>query len=110
MSYHWHLDYENPWIKECYQKAMDSGVYENVDFVLGGKMKAYAATNQMEYFSECTEAFWGMNDYFPFNKSQLKQVDPFGFEMCERIWNLSGKLHEIVNFLKASFFSSILNM
>ena len=72
MSYHWHLDYENPWIKECYQKAMDSGVYENVDFVLGGKMKAYAATNQMEYFSECTEAFWGMNDYFPFNKSQLR--------------------------------------
>merc|ERR1719433_1743585 len=88
-SYHWHLDYDNPYIKDCYDKAMNSGVYEKVDFILGGKRKAYATTNQMEYFSECSEAFWGMNDFWPFVRNQLEESDPFGFEMCQRIWHLS---------------------
>ena len=39
-----------------------------------------------EYFSELCEAYWGENDYYPFNYEQLKEHDPVGFAMMETIW------------------------
>lgn len=39
-----------------------------------------------EYFSELCEAYWGENDYYPFNYEQLKEHDPVGFAMMKTIW------------------------
>jgi len=97
-SLHWHISYEHEGIKRWYKRAMDSGLYGEVPFILGGTRPAYAATNQMEYFAESSEAYWGLNDFFPFSREELKEFDPAGFEMCETIWNLDAKelsqLHE----------------
>jgi hypothetical protein len=35
--------------------------------------------NEKEYFAESTEAFFGVNDFYPFVRAELKEYDP---EMC----------------------------
>ena len=46
----------------------------------------YCMVTVWEYFAELCEAYWGENDYYPFNKEQLKEHDPEGFAMMESIW------------------------
>jgi hypothetical protein len=30
----------------------------------------------MEFFAEMTEAYFGVNDFFPFNRAELKEAEP----------------------------------
>lgn len=76
-------------ILEAYQKAMEQKLYDEVLYYRGQKRKAYAATNQMEYFAELSEALFGYNDYFPFTRPELAAHDPLGFETVKRAWGLS---------------------
>lgn len=46
----------------------------------------YCMNDNWEYFAELCEAYWGENDYYPFNYEQLKEHDPVGFAMMESIW------------------------
>ena len=48
--------------------------------------KVYATTNQMEYFSEICEAYWGENDYYPFNYDDLKVTTRRGRVVAEKVW------------------------
>jgi hypothetical protein len=43
-------------------------------------------SNAMEYFAECTEAFFSTNDFFPFHRSQLAQHDPEMFALLQTLW------------------------
>ena len=38
-------------IKAAYRHAMDAKLYDSVDYIDGGKQKAYATTNEKEYFA-----------------------------------------------------------
>ena len=58
----------------------------SVAHVHGGKRKAYAATNYKEYFAELTEAYFGKNDFFPFNRVDLKKYDPTGYQLMQDVW------------------------
>jgi hypothetical protein len=80
------LGSDNPNVLAAYQNAVISGKYENVAYNLGGKKRAYALNNAYEYFAELTEAYLGENDFFPFNKSQLKDFDPIGYELMQKTW------------------------
>lgn len=73
-------------IVEAYNKAISSGKYDSVPYIRGGKQKAYAMNNKTEYFAELTEAYFGKNDYYPFNKTDLKEFDPIGYELMESAW------------------------
>lgn len=92
-SYHWYIGFDNEIIKNAYENVKNSKdkLYENIPFVLGGNKRAYALTNCMEYFSELTECYFGLNDFYPFNKKELKEYDPLGYNMCQKIWNLTTK-------------------
>lgn len=84
--------FDNPEIAAAYQRAKASGSYDQVQRWLGtrfapAKEKAYAMTNPMEYFAESTEAFFSRNDFFPFNREELKQHDPEMEKLLERLWN-----------------------
>jgi hypothetical protein len=46
----------------------------------------YALTNQKEFFAEMTEAYFGVNDFYPFNRAELKQAEPALFEQMGRWW------------------------
>lgn len=70
------------------QHAMRRGLYEQVEYVRGGKQKAYATTNVQEYFAELSEAYLGRNDFYPFNREELARHDPVGYKMMEGAWRI----------------------
>ena len=37
--------------------------------------------NEIEYLAEISEAFFGENDYYPFNRSDLESHDPQGYAL-----------------------------
>ena len=48
-------------------------------------------TNAMEYFAELTEAYFGVNDFYPFNRSELQRHDPEMAKLLSKVWNQRGK-------------------
>ncbi|RYD21667.1 MAG: hypothetical protein EOP88_10565 [Verrucomicrobiaceae bacterium] len=76
----------NAEIAKAYQTAKDSGIYQNVRHKDGSNRQAYAMTNPMEYFAECTEAWFGTNDFQPFDREELQKFDPAGARMVEKMW------------------------
>jgi hypothetical protein len=73
-------------LQDAYKQAMEKKLYDSVEFVHGGKRKAYAATNPAEYFAELSEAYFGKNDFFPFTRGELEKHDPVGFELMKKAW------------------------
>lgn len=73
-------------LQAAYKQAMERKLYDSVEFVHGGKRKAYATTNAAEYFAEISEAYFGKNDFFPFTRDELEKHDPVGFEMLKKAW------------------------
>jgi hypothetical protein len=71
----------------AYAHAMAAGLYNAVPYVHGGLRKAHAAMNAAEYFAELTEAYFGLNDYYPFTRADLRQGDPLGYLMVEQLWS-----------------------
>ena len=78
--------FENPAIKEAWQQLVDSGKYESTLHVDGRETKHYALTNQQEFFAEFTESFFGMNDFFPFNRGELRTDAPEVYRLLQAIW------------------------
>jgi hypothetical protein len=40
----------------------------------------------MEYFSECSEAYFGQNDFYPFVRAELKEFDRAGYALMVKEW------------------------
>lgn len=84
--------FDDPVIKREFERARGAKLYDAVKRTRGipGQSytaeKAYAMSNQMEYFAEVTEAYFGRNDYFPFNYIELKDHDPKALPMLARAW------------------------
>lgn len=80
------LGFDDPEIKAAWRRFVDSGRYESILLIDGRLTRHYALTDQKEFFAEMTEAYFGMNDFFPFNRAELKQEEPELFELLCRIW------------------------
>ena len=74
-------------VLQTYKAAMERKLYDSVLDSAGGKRKHYACNNQMEYFAEATEAYFGANDFYPFVRPELKTHDPAGYAMIGKLWN-----------------------
>jgi hypothetical protein len=86
-AYHFHvLGTRHSAIAAVYQQAVDSKSYDSVDYVRGGKRRAYALVNEREYFAELSEAYFCRNDYYPFTRVDLQRHDPAGYELLRRLW------------------------
>ena len=85
------LGENNAEIHGAYKQAMDRKLYDEVAYVSGTRERAYAATNEKEYFAELTEAFFGKNDFYPFVKADLEKHDPEGFRVLQKLWSLAPK-------------------
>lgn len=86
---------KNEKIKNAYNNAKSKGLYTTTYYRYNTKdpkskwitvTDAYCMVTMWEYFSEMCEAYFGENDYYPFNYEQLKEHDPVAFDMCEQIW------------------------
>jgi hypothetical protein len=83
------LGFEHEKIEAAYQRAKESQSYDAVKRHNGRVERAYAMTNAKEYFAECSEAFFGRNDFFPFDRDELKQHDPQMFALLARLWQIA---------------------
>jgi hypothetical protein len=85
------LGFEEPRIKEAYEKYKKSGRGEKVLRSNGTRGRHYALTDAKEFFAEMTEAYFGTNDFFPFNRAELKEAEPETFALLAAIWDSPAK-------------------
>lgn len=83
------LDFENEEIKAAYTRFKERGIYDKVLHINGQKTKHYALTNQMEFFAELTESYFGVNDFYPFNRAELLEAEPEIHALLKKIWEES---------------------
>lgn len=72
-----------------YRFLCSDGRLKNVRHVTGSQQPAYALTNNFEFFAEMSEAYFWKNDFFPFDRADLKQFDPGTSELIGRLWKES---------------------
>lgn len=85
------LGFSHPQVKATYELAAASGIYESVQRNNGKTERAYGMKNHKEYFAESTEAYFGTNDFYPFNRHQLKQHDPKMDNLLTELWHTPGQ-------------------
>ncbi len=71
---------------EAFVRAGRSGRYNAVRHVSGRHERAYAITNFSEFFAELSEAYFGVNDFFPFTRKDLKEFDPDSYRAVSDAW------------------------
>ncbi|HWB14567.1 MAG TPA: sialate O-acetylesterase [Pirellulales bacterium] len=81
------LGFEEPRIKAAYEKFKASGHGDAALLYNGKRVKHYGLTNQMEFFAEMTESFFGVNDFFPFNRAELQEAEPELFRLLTEVWH-----------------------
>jgi hypothetical protein len=80
--------------KECqanYERMMKGGTYEKVKIWNGRIGSHYGRSNRMEYWAESTEAYFAVNDIYPFVRAELREHDPKMARFVERYWGVDPK-------------------
>ena len=80
------LGFDHAQVRAAWERFRDSGKYKSTLHINGKKVPHYALTNPMEFFAEMTEAYFGHNDFFPFNRAELRHEEPAIFELLTTIW------------------------
>ncbi|MBF0443214.1 MAG: hypothetical protein HQK54_14995 [Oligoflexales bacterium] len=78
-------DYQ-PLIKR-FNDVQASDLYQQVKHVNGSMKRAYALNNKFEFFAELSEAYWGKNDFYPFQRDDLKAYDKVSYDLLGSIWD-----------------------
>jgi len=81
------LGYDNAEVKRVYANALKSKKYERVKNISGAVLRAYALNDAEEFFAEASEAYFGVNDYQPFTRDELRKFDPKTYRVVEKMWN-----------------------
>jgi len=81
-----YLSFDDPRVKQAYQAAKQTGIYEKVLLYTGKRVRHYGMTNHKEYFAEGTEAYFARNDFYPFVRAELKEHDPRLHDLLQEIW------------------------
>ncbi len=80
------LGFEEPRVMKAYENFKKSGRGDAALLYNGTRVRHYGLTNQKEFFAEMTEAFFGMDDFFPFNCAELITQEPEIYELMVAIW------------------------
>lgn len=84
--HHQDLKFENSEIAALFEKFKANKKYETSLHVDGNARKHYGQTNVMEFFAEMSESYVGQNDFFPFNRGELKTAEPEIYSLMQKIW------------------------
>jgi len=99
-AYHFRvLGFDDPAIREAFHLARAAGLYDRVEQHHGGGRpnsfgRAYAITDEKEYFAESTEAYFARNDFFPFTRDELATHDPRMVRVLEAAWGVAAAAAE----------------
>ena len=99
-----------PSLTSAFNNARATGIYNNIQYHAGSGNyltldSAYAMVNVLEYFAEISEAYFGLNDYYPFDYDELQSHDSQGFSVLRSIWGnirIDSTLMQIGNDLVAN--------
>lgn len=80
------LGFDHPEVIRAFEAAKSAGTYESVMAHTGNDVRHYGLNNHKEYFAEATEAYFGVNDFYPFVRAELKKHDPEMFSVLEQLW------------------------
>lgn len=80
------LGFEDPQIHDAWRRFVDSGKYKSVLHMSGRMEPHYGLKDEHEFFAEMTEAYFGMNDFYPFNGVELAREEPELYELLKTIW------------------------
>jgi len=83
--------YGNDECQANYERMMKTKTYEKVQIWHGRKGSHYARTNRMEYWAESSEAYFAVNDIYPFVRAELRDHDPKMARLIERYWGVDPK-------------------
>lgn len=84
--HHQDLKFDNPEILALFEIFKVNKKYEEALHVDGASRKHYGQTNVMEFFAEMSESYVGQNDFYPFNRGELKTAEPEIFNLMKKIW------------------------
>lgn len=80
------LGFDEPRIKEGFERYKKGGNGEKTLLFDGRRVRHYALTDHKEFFAEMTEAYFGSNDFFPFNRAELKESAPDVYALMRDVW------------------------
>lgn len=81
------LGFNEPRIKAAWDRYVASGHGEAVLLIDNPKrVRHYALTNEKEFFAEMSEAYFGVNDFFPFTNAELHDAEPEIYALLAEIW------------------------
>ncbi|MEQ1822446.1 MAG: hypothetical protein ABL949_08045 [Fimbriimonadaceae bacterium] len=90
--HHQHLGYSDKSVLKAFAAAKEGGKYAEVEKLPSGRGPHYGLNNEKEFFAETTEAYFGKNDFQPFDRKCLKAFDPGAYEMIEKAWEIKPSL------------------
>ncbi len=82
-----YLDFDNAEVMKTFVRYKESQRGEKTLLFDGKRVKHYGLTNQKEFFAEMTESYFGVNDFFPFTRAELKESEPEIDAMLSKMWN-----------------------
>jgi arylsulfatase len=85
------LGFDEPRIRKAYENYKKSGRGERTLLYDGRRVRHYALTNHKEFFAEMTEAYFGVNDFFPFNRAELRESEPEIYALLRDVWESPAK-------------------
>ena len=85
------LGHDNAEIKAAHQQAVKSEKYDLVLRFDGQYVRHPALSNEKEYFAQMSEAYYGVNDHYPFIQFELKQYDPNACDLLTKLWQGKAK-------------------
>ncbi len=80
------LGFDEPRIRTAFERFKQSGHGDNALLFDGKRVRHYALTDQKEFFAEMTESYFGVNDFFPFNRAELMTAEPEIYSLMREIW------------------------
>lgn len=81
------LTFEDPRILAAFENYKKSGHGDATLLFDGRRVRHYALTDHKEFFAEMTEAYFGVNDFFPFNRAELITAEPEIYALLRTIWD-----------------------
>lgn len=80
------MGFDHPKIVDAFEQMKSAGIYDDVLVHTGRREKHYGLSNHKEYFAESTEAYFGVNDFYPFVRAELREHDATMFALMEEVW------------------------
>jgi len=88
------LGFDEPRIREAYERFKKSGHGDSALLYDGKRVRHYGLTDHKEFFAEMSEAYFGMDDFFPFNRAELMTAEPEIYALLRSIWEPAAPPHQ----------------